>query len=225
MKNSKFYFFTLFIIFQVNGFSQDYIFLKNNTIQEGKVIEVTTEKIKYKKSEISNSPVYELFKNEVIKIVYPKGYTDIFDTSYTNKITSTIDTANFSIVYILFNSRADESQFFPLYFNGQFICRMKNHSRLKFKIFSDGLLTCERRSEKNNGPKTILFITHGKIYGLKIGIPYPQALDPNKRFSLRAYNIRNEVDEFLTKDFYHFDPFKENDLELEEDIHHPICIK
>ncbi len=225
MKNIKYYFFTFTILFQINSFSQDFIFLKNKTVQEGKVIEVTTEKIKYKKSEITNSPIYELFKNEVVKITYPNGYTDIIDTSYTNKIGSTIDTASFSIVYLLFNFGQDESQFFPIYFNGQFICTMKNHSRLKFKIFSDGILTCERRSQKKNGPKANLFIIHGKIYGINIGIPYPQALDPNKRFSIRVYSNRDDVDEFLKKNFYYFKPYKGKDLTLEEDIHNPICIK
>jgi hypothetical protein len=217
-------FFTFFILHQCFCFSQDLIYLKNKTIQEGKVVEVTTEKIKYKKAEIANSPTYELLKNEVVKITYPSGYTDIFDTSFANKTLPTLDSANFSIIYVLFHYGQDDSQVFPLYFNGQYICTMRNHMRMKFKIYSDGVLSCERRSGKNFGPKANLVIVHGKIYGISIDVPYPYALDPNKRFSLRTYNIRNEVDEFLKKRFYHFKTYNK-DLDLKEDIKNPICIK
>jgi len=200
------------------------IYLKNRSIQEGKVVEVTTEKIKYKKAEIPNGPTYELLKNDVIKIVYPNGYTDVIDTSITIKAKSAIDTASFSIIYVLFHYGQDDSQYFPLYFNGQYICTMKNYMRMKFKIYSDGVLSCERRSGNNSGPSANLVIVHGKIYGISINVPHPYALDPNKRFSLTTYTVRDEVDEFLKKTFYHFKTLNK-ELDLKEDIKNPIRIK
>jgi hypothetical protein len=225
MEIIKFAIITTFIFFHCICYSQDYIFLKNKSVQEGKVLEVTTDKVKYKKSEISNSPIYELFKNEVIKITYHNGFTDVFDTLINNTLLSKIDTTIFSFIYVLFNCGQDESQVFPLYFKKQLICTMKNHMRLKFQIFSDGILTCERKTDKKFGPKTSLIIEHGKVYAINICEPYPQALDPNKRFSLTTYKTKEEVDEFLTNEFYHFKPFKEMDLNLKENVDNPICIK
>ncbi|MCX6246173.1 MAG: porin family protein [Bacteroidetes bacterium] len=87
---------SLFLFFlsllQITCFSQDRIYLKSNFIQKGKVIEVTTEKVRYKKIEITNSPIFELLKEEVIKITYANGYTDYFDRSYLKTPVAVYDT-------------------------------------------------------------------------------------------------------------------------------------
>jgi hypothetical protein len=39
------------------------------------------------------------------------------------------------------------------------------------------VLSCERITKNNNGPKANLNIVNGKIYGISIDVPYPYALD------------------------------------------------
>jgi len=227
-------FLTFLILLQCFCFSQDYILLKNKTIQKGKVIEVTTEKVRYKKTEIPHGPTYEILKNDVVKITYSNGYTDIFDTTSsislrksidtTNHHRKSIDTANFSIIYVLFNSGNDESQNFPLYFNGQYICNLKNHMRLRYRMYSSGPLIIERRGihAYKNGPIAELYIESGVNYGISISEPYPQALDPNKRFFIETYPNKPYVQDFLDKKFYGFKPFKDRDLDLNENTKNPI---
>jgi len=224
MELIKCFFILLLFSIQIIGLSQDYIYLKNNTIQEGKVIEVTVDKIRYMKSEIKNSPIYEIFKTDAVKILYPTGYTDIFDTSYAKNNVSSIDTTTFSIIYVLFHNGQDRSEKVPLYFNGHYICTMMNYMRMKFKIYSEGILSCERRLGERVGPSVNLLIQHGKTYAISINIDSPYALDPNKKFSLITYTGHDEVEEFLKKRYYHFKSLNP-DLDLKEDINYPICIQ
>jgi hypothetical protein len=219
------------ILSPVSVKAQDYIFLKNKTIQKGQVIEVSTEKIIFKKAELPQGPSYELSKKDVIKITYSNGYTDLIDTSFNDidtsfndKLLSTYDTANHSIIYVLFNYGSDESQSFPLYFNGQYICTLKNHMRMRYIMHSSGQLVIERRGVNTNkyGPIIELLIEPGFNYGIKIKEPYSQALDPEKRFSFETFTNKAYVQNFLDKEFYGFKPFKSMDLEFEENIKNSI---
>jgi hypothetical protein len=198
--------------------------LKNKSVQKGQVIEVTTDKVKYKKNEIPHGPTYEILKSDVAKITYSNGYTDVFDTTSLNNHKKTFDTTAVSIIYVLFNSGNDESQDFPLYFNGQYICNLKNHMRLRYEMHSTGPVIIERRGRNayKKGPTNEIFIEPGVTYGINIIEPYPQALDPNKRFSIETYTNKPYVQDFLDKKFYGFKPFKSMDLKLQENVAKPI---
>lgn len=189
------------------------------------MIEVTTDKVRYKKTEIPHGPTYDILKSDVVKITYSNGYTDYFDTSLSSKnLKNSIDTTSVSTIYVLFNSGNDETQDFPLYFNGQYICNLKNHMRLRYIMHSNGPLIIERRGRNayKRGPTTEIFIEPGVNYGINIIEPYPQALDPNKRFYIETYTNKPYVQDFLNKKFYGFKPFKNMDLELKENIKIPI---
>jgi hypothetical protein len=217
-------FFAFFILLQCSCFSQDYIFLKNKSVQKGQVIEVTTEKVRYKKTELPNGPTYEVLKNDVIKITYSNGYTDFIDTSGSNKLRKSIDTTTFSIIYVLFNSGQDETQDFPLYFNGQYICNLKNHMRLRYIMHSTGPLIIERkgRNAYRMGPRIELYVEPGVNYGINIKEPYPQAINPNKRFSIETFTNKPYLQFFLDHEFYGFKPFKDMDIEFKENVKHPV---
>ena len=60
--------------------SQDVLILKSGEELKGKVIEVGTEEIKYKKSE--SSPLYSIKKCDVTMIKYEDGSKDIFNVNY-----------------------------------------------------------------------------------------------------------------------------------------------
>ncbi len=131
-------------------------------------------------------------------------------------------TINYAIIYILFNFGQDESQIFPLYFNGKYIYTMKNHKRLTYKIYSEGVLICERRHKRKIGPKTELLIENGHKYGIRIEEPYPQGIDPNKRFYLSSVTDSAAFKDFFENEFNGFKPFKINDIVLEENKSNPI---
>jgi hypothetical protein len=129
------------------------------------------------------------------------------------------DTLNHSIIYILFNSGQDESQKVPLYINGTYVATLKNHMRLTYKVYSEGLFTIERRGGGKNSqdePVTTMTITRGHFYGIRIQEPYPWALKPNKKFRFTPLFDVEEVNTFLANEFNAFKPFEKNDLHLTE---------
>ncbi len=61
--------------------AQDKIFQSDGTKIEGKVIEISESRIKYKKFNMPpDSPVYSLSKNEVLMVVYENGSHEVFKT-------------------------------------------------------------------------------------------------------------------------------------------------
>ncbi|MFC2111211.1 hypothetical protein ACFLQ5_02030 [Bacteroidota bacterium] len=66
-------------IANISAFSQDTIFLKNNSSIKAQVIEIGTSVIKYKKYDNrETSPVYNIYKSEVRVIKYEDGTLDSF---------------------------------------------------------------------------------------------------------------------------------------------------
>ena len=55
--------------------------------------------------------------------------------------------------------------------------------RMKYIIYSEGILTCGRRSGGIVGPSIDLIIKRGKSYAISINVPHPHAFDPMKKFS------------------------------------------
>lgn len=68
----------------------DNIILINGNEINGKVLEITTDEIKYKKCDNINGPTYSLKKSEVFMIIYPTGTKDII-TPNNSISTSKVD--------------------------------------------------------------------------------------------------------------------------------------
>jgi len=223
-----FYFLLLFIVIPSVCLSQDYIYKKDRTIQEGKVLEITLDLIKYKKIELPKGPVFELSKKDVYKILFANGYTEIFDTinlsknKFVQNGKKNIDSVDFVMLYVLFNDGQDISQKFPIYFNGKYICTLRNHQRLSYKLYSEGLLRVKRISKKKIGPSTEFLVLHGNFFGINILEPYPQGLDPNKRFSLEVIADSSEFRNFLQNRFYELKPYEKDEFFMKEDLKDPI---
>jgi len=225
MKSGKYIILLTIFLLPLYGLSQDYIFLKDSTIQKGKILEVNVDKIKYRKIEIQNGPLYEIKKAEVLKIQYSNGYVDYLDNVVNAEYDSPIvksDSINYSMIYIVFNDGFDQSQIFPIYFNDHYIYRLKNHMRLAYKIESEGILKVERKWKKKIGPSLEIIVEHGKQFGITIEEPYPQGLDPNKRFSISSVSDSVDFRKFMQDVFYGFKPFKECDITMEENRKDPI---
>ncbi len=62
-----------------NGFSQDIITKKTSEDIQAKVMEVTTNEIKYKKFDNQSGPTFTLLKSDILMIRYENGSKDIFN--------------------------------------------------------------------------------------------------------------------------------------------------
>lgn len=220
----------LFAVISWFGFGQDYIFKKDSSVQKVKILEITTEKIKFKKAEVPNGPTYEMLLSDALKIRYSNGFVDWLGNEQFEKSDSLTtdtrikgfkkftDTLGYSMLYVLFNSGQDESQKFPIYLNGEYVTTLKNHTRLSYKVYSEGIFTFERKGSKGSGdePVILLYMVRGNSYGIRIDIPYPWALKPNKRFSLTLIDDEIEINDFLKFEFNGFEPFRPNDIKLVE---------
>jgi hypothetical protein len=212
------------ILFGLSCSSQDIIYLKNKSTQKAKILEVNIDKLRYKKSEIPNGPTYEVPKSDIIKIRYANGYVDYFvpvtDTvvNQNNLVQKQYNMNDSSNIYILYHYGNDESQRFPVYFGGAYVCTLKNHSRLHYDIHSTGKLVVERKGQNayKDGPRTELYIKPGQSYGVSIKVPDPQMLDPTKRFILEVFTDSIETDTFIKNMFYGFEPYPENDFKMTE---------
>lgn len=60
------------------------IWLKDGGKIDAEVTEVSSKEIKYKKCNKTNSPLYIINNQDVVKIVYPDGDEDYFDSKYDN---------------------------------------------------------------------------------------------------------------------------------------------
>jgi len=220
--------FLIFIyLFTFNCISQDYIYKKDYTIIKAKILEIGLKNIKYNRTELPDGPTYIISKSEVYKIRFSNGIEDIIDTvGYVKKtfkidIDSQSDSVDYSLVYIVYN-HGGFTYNVPLYFNNRFILKLRNQNRILYKIYSEGILNIKRFDGKKTGPSLDILLTHGKFYGIKIDIPHPHGLDPNKRFRMQMVTDSAEFHQFLEKDFYSFKPFPKEDFIFEEDREEPM---
>lgn len=73
---NKIIFIILFLFLQFFAWSQDTIQLRNGTLISAKVLEVNSESVKFKRSEILNGPDYIESKSNIYSIRYNNGYVD-----------------------------------------------------------------------------------------------------------------------------------------------------
>ncbi len=239
---SKFVIICVLVGFAFIGRSQDLIYTTDRNVYRGKVIEVTLDKVRYKKAEIPHGPAYEISKADIVKIQYSNGFVDVLQKDKEKEMAKSMDSiarvgpprsrdsSDFALIYVVYNYGMDENQPFPIYFNGNLVATMRNHMRMTYKIYSQGVLTIERRglsvdpSRHGNitGPRVELPIKNGVSYGVRIEVPNPQAMDPNKRFSLKSFNDDQQFKDFLENDFYSFEPFKGAVLNIAEDKQVPV---
>lgn len=89
--------FTLSTILLINTlFAQDFIYKSDGSEIEVKVIEITTDVIKYKKYDFLDGPIYNIKIENVFMIVYENGQKEVFK----NKVVHQEDPSNNNIVPI-----------------------------------------------------------------------------------------------------------------------------
>lgn len=63
--------------------AQDTLYLKNSDKVPVYVKEVSQTEVQYKKAELMDGPMYIINKNDIVKIVYKNGYTDVIKSTAT----------------------------------------------------------------------------------------------------------------------------------------------
>jgi hypothetical protein len=85
----------LFIVLAQKGFSQDTMFLTKERQYIVKVIEIEDQKVKYRRFDNLEGPVYFIDKNEILSIRYQNGTVDIFESSDPDKGKQVVTKENF----------------------------------------------------------------------------------------------------------------------------------
>lgn len=204
------------IFFCITSVAQDVIYKKNGSTIYCKVNEITIDLVKYKRLDIRNSPSFEIKKEDLWKVKYKNGVTDIFNQAEIKPDSILCErkgTEDYSMFYVVFNS-GQSDQYFPFYFNDKYICKLKNHSRLLLKIKDEGDFYFCRNNNRKIGPVIKVSICNGNTYGIRITVPYPQGLDPNKRFAMDVINS-DEVQSFIENEYNGFKPFPALDFSIE----------
>jgi len=209
----------------VTGQAQDILYQINGSIISCTVKEIKLDVITYTRQVIKKSPIYEVKKSDVYKIVYKNGLEDIFNPEFNNTVKNhrsksdsariKNDTSGYSRIYVVYNSGFSE-QNFPLYIGGQYICTMKNQSRLEYKMISEGEIDVFRKINNKIGPIEKLVVKQGNTYAISIKMVNEQKFDPCQRFSLVIMEDKDEVLGFLKKEYSGFTPFKALDLHVVE---------
>lgn len=87
-----------FLCICIQANSQDTILMKNGDTILSKILEITKDEIKYKRSDIQESPYYSIMKSDVRKIIFPDGKYEEFRSISIPQVTSTY-TADSQIYY------------------------------------------------------------------------------------------------------------------------------
>ncbi|WP_418508909.1 hypothetical protein [Corallibacter sp.] len=96
MKNSLL---ILFSIIQGHLWAQDIIINTKKDSIYANIEEIGLEDVKYKRSDLNDSPIYFIHKKEVLKIIYSNGVEESFSNNEINEI-SLQETKDFIVEYI-----------------------------------------------------------------------------------------------------------------------------
>jgi hypothetical protein len=189
-------------------FAQDLVYKKEGAAFYCKIREITVDVIKYKRTDIKNSPIFEIKKADVYKIRYNKGIVDIVDPEFYKKKTGDI---YYSMVYIVYDSNLT-SQVFPLYVNGKFVCKLKSHSRLALKLESEVEYRIKRETNVEVGPKVSLVPIFGLHYAIAIKVINEHAAYATDMYSMTVITIPEEVQRFIDTEYNGFTPDNAHDF-------------
>jgi hypothetical protein len=212
--------FLLFVIITAgNCFSQDLIFTKDHQIEYVRIKEIEMGIIACKIWYLLDDVLKSVPLEEVMKIRYQNGNEVIVDSVTKVKRADSLD---YAMIYFCYQSGNDESQNFPVYINGQYVAKLKNHMRLRLKVHSEGFLEINRLADGMPGPGVHITTAHGNFYGISINVPNTQKLAPTDRFRMKVYTGKEGFTRFLQTEFNTFKPFKKDDQVKEEDRAKPF---
>ena len=101
--------FTFLLLILNQAYSQDMITTSSDKVIKAKVVEVTSESVKYKKFDNPDGPTYTVNLSEIKKIKYANGDEDVFEPKATAKASSSTE-----------GSTSNEGKETPAIFKGKF---------------------------------------------------------------------------------------------------------
>jgi hypothetical protein len=192
--------------------AQDLIFRKDHHILYSSIQGIELNMVAYKNWVNLNDKLAGISTSDIVKIQYHDGSIVWFDSLCMK--TKPVDTIPYAMVWLVYRSGEDESLQFPCFFNGEFIGTLKNHSRMRVRVYQEGYMQIERLKNPP-GPGLLLYITHGNYYCIAINVPNTQKIDPNERFRLTVTHTAEGFSKYLLAEFNSFKPFPKNDRILE----------
>lgn len=201
------------------GVTQDLIYKKDHSIEYARIQEIGMGVISYKRWYLTDNALMSAPEEDVVKVRYQDGREVIYTDSEQLPANDSLD---YSMIYIVYESGMDESQSFPCFLNGMAVCKLRNHSRIKLKVYSEGIIEISRIAKGVSGPGVFFDVTHGNFYGIAIHVPNTQKLAPTDRFKLSTYSGKAGFSRFLDTEFNSFKPFKQDDMTWEEDRSSPV---
>ena len=94
-----FYLFAVMMMLAVSANAQDVVVLKDGSLLNAKVVEVTETTIRYKKFDNIDGPTYTMSKEKILAINYENGTKDVFENYVKEKsdVAQSIDNASSNI--------------------------------------------------------------------------------------------------------------------------------
>jgi len=198
------------LVFLTNtGHSQDMLYKKDGSAISCKVKGITIDVIKYKRTDIKNSPVFEVKKDEVYKIRFKKGKkatTDILDPVF-NKQNG--DTIPYSLVYIVYHSNQSNKNL-QLGVDPFYNLTIKNHSRLVMKFIYEEERNIHVEKTFSDGPSIKFVTVHGQNYAICVREKDEGKGNSKDKFSMTLYKDPKEVTDFIKNEYNGFSPDKDH---------------
>lgn len=111
-------------------FSQDIMTKKSGEDIQGKVLEVTSSEIKYKKFDNQDGPTYSMLKSDVLMVRYKNGTKDIFTEEKKNETVSTQSNTSGDLkanIYFIRSTGFNGSlAAFTAFIDKQLVCKLNN---------------------------------------------------------------------------------------------------
>jgi hypothetical protein len=155
--------------------AQDLIIMKNGDEVNGKIQEVGTTEIKYKKSAMPDGPMYTVLKSEVFMIKYENGTKEVFKTESSptpnNPVTEpagqNTEKPTATVIIYRKNSPSGFAVHYDVLANAKYITKVTNNSYYAGQ-FDAGYVTFTARTEREASAS--MNLEPGKTYYLRCGV-------------------------------------------------------
>lgn len=120
----KFIYTLMLVVSWTFCFSQDVVTKKNGDEIKTKLIEITTDQVKYKKFENLEGPTYSILKSELFMIKYENGTKDVFTDNENKK--SEAETGK--VYFIRGKGHNGSATSFKAFMDDSLVCKLNNKS-------------------------------------------------------------------------------------------------
>lgn len=154
----KFTFTSLLFLFVLQGFAQDKIYLTDNSVVNGKVTEVGTTEIKYKKAENLTGPDYVMPKSMIAMIIYENGTHEVINASESTNHTQDENTVIAILPYYKTGKNLISLNYFDLIYKNVSLSYTRFLCGLRFSLNANlSVGFTQNNNNYNNGNSFLYF--------------------------------------------------------------------